>query len=101
MGSGQNKAAKDDNKQTPAELLKQLITESEASEKTYRQELSDDRTAEGVRKAKNKYNAACMEWNKAALDAVRKNPDLPEAFEVIATMMNRSGADRMFPMFPN
>jgi peroxiredoxin len=76
----------------PAERFKQLIAESEAIEKTYRQELSDDRTAEGVRKANDKNNAARMAWHKSALEAVRKNPDPPEAFEVIATMMNRSGS---------
>jgi thiol-disulfide isomerase/thioredoxin len=76
----------------PAERLKQLITEFEAIEKTYRQEVSDDRTAEGVRKASNKHKAAGMEWHNAALDVVRKNPELPEAFEVIATM-SRSGSD--------
>ncbi len=77
----------------PAERLKQLIAESEAIEKTYHQELSDNRTAEGVRKAKDKYEAARMAWRKSALEAVRKNPDLPEAFEVIATILNQSGSD--------
>jgi thiol-disulfide isomerase/thioredoxin len=76
----------------PAEQLKQLVTESEAIEKSYRQEISDDRTAEGVRKAKDKHEGARMAWHKSALEAVRKNPDLAEAFEVIATMMNRSGS---------
>ena len=59
----------------PAEQLKTLIAESETLEKTHRQELKDDRTAEGVRKANNKYDAACMEWHKEALDIVRKNAD--------------------------
>lgn len=76
----------------PTELLKQLVAESQAIEKTYRQELGNDRTAESVRKASNKYNAACMEWHKTALDVVRKNPDLSEAFEVIAAMMTRSNS---------
>ena len=83
----------------PAERLKQLSAESETIEKTFRQDLTDDQSTEGVRKTNDKYHAARMAWHKSALEAVRKNPDLPEAFEVIATMLNRSGSD--VPMFPN
>lgn len=76
----------------PAERLKQLVAESGTIEKTYRQELTDNRSAEGARKAKEKHEAAQLEWHKSALEAVRKNPELPEAFEVITAMMAR-GSD--------
>jgi peroxiredoxin len=77
----------------PAERLKQLTAESESIEKTFYEELRANRTDTGSRKANDKYNAARMAWHKAAVDAVRKNPDLPEAFEVIAAILNRSGSD--------
>jgi len=77
----------------PAERLKELSAESEMIEKTFRQELTDNRSAEGARKAKEKYQAARMAWHKLALEAVRKNPDLPEAFEVIAAYLNQNGSD--------
>src|SRR4051794_12193082 len=76
-----------------AERLKQLTAESEAIEKTFLQDLRADRTADGVRKANDKYTAACRAWDAAALDAVRKYPDLPEAFEVVAAILDRSGTD--------
>jgi hypothetical protein len=72
----------------PAERLKQLHAKRETIEKTFRWEPLEDRMDEGVCKANDKYHATRRACHKAALDAVRKNPDLPEAFEVIATLLN-------------
>jgi thiol-disulfide isomerase/thioredoxin len=77
----------------PAEQLKRLTAESAAIEKTFHEELRADRTNEGVIKANQKYRDACQAWVEKALAAVRKAPDLPEAFDVIAGILGKSGME--------
>jgi hypothetical protein len=74
----------------PAEQLKRLRTRFDEIKETFQKALRADRSAEAVSQARRDYSLAKNKWQEEALAALRTHGARPEAFEVIAAVLNRS-----------
>ncbi|OWK40924.1 TlpA family protein disulfide reductase [Fimbriiglobus ruber] len=78
---------------TAAEQLKQLRKQYDEIEAKFMKDLRADRSEKGIRKANDENQQAQRKWREEALAALRKSGSLPEAFDLIVSVLARSSVE--------